>query len=83
MTDESFDEWVASLPQVCQDMARSHPPDQKYKLTHTGQIGYIHAYSVNGTVTVTFPHEWNPWMEGGREVFGIKLTDLEPFPEES
>lgn len=82
MTDESFDEWVAKLPQVCQDMARSHPPDQKYRLADTGQIGYLHAYAEDGTVTVIFPVEWNPSQDGGREVFGIKPTDLEVFSDE-
>ena len=84
MSDESFEEWLADRPQVIQDMARSYPPDQRYALTHEHglqQIGYIYSYAEDGTVTVIFPIEWNPWQEGGRRVFGIKPTDLEVFPD--
>lgn len=78
----SFDEWLASRPQVIQDLAREYPPDQKYRLISTGQIGYLYSYDENGTMTINFPRAWNPQQfEGDRQVFGIPPADLERFLE--
>ena len=80
MSKESFDEWLASRPQVIRDLASTYPPDKRYVLIHPHglrQTGFLHSYSENGTITVNFPQEWNPWqLDGDRQVFGLDPTDL-------
>ena len=76
--EDSFEEWLEGRPQIIRAMAASHPPDKKYRLTTTGQIGFLHSYSEDGTVTLNFPEEWNPQqLDGGRRVFGLNPADLE------
>jgi len=83
MSDDSFEQWLEGRPQIIRDMGASHPPDKRYALMHEHglrQIGFIHSYSEDGTVTVDFPEEWDPWqLDGGRRVFGLNPADLEPL----
>ena len=79
--DQNWDAWLASRPQVIRDLAEAYPPNIRYRLRSTNQIGVLYSYSDDGTVTMDFPQEWNP-LQPDIQVFGLDPADLEPLPRE-
>lgn len=71
-----IDDWLADRPKLIQDMAAQCPPVFLYKLTSTGSYASIISYSEDRTVTVQITREFN-YTIFERQVFGIKLEDLE------
>ncbi len=80
-----WDDWVASRPQVIQDLVAKHNLrlDRLYRLKTTGQRVTLYSLSEDGTVTVNVQEKFNrdkmlPF--GGmmdKSVFGIDPDDLE------
>ena len=79
-TDEQravWAEWLASRPQVIQDMAAKFPPDELYRLGSSGHRVTLYSYSEDGTMTVNVTGDFN-FVAFDRRVFGITPDDLEP-----
>lgn len=73
-----FEKWVATRPDLIQQMVRQFPPDRLYRMRSTGHRVLIHAYSESGTVTVLVLYRWNRVLAFERQVFGIDpIADLE------
>lgn len=86
-TDEQqngWGEWVASQPEIIQDLCRRFPPCNLYRLRYTNQKVTIVSYCEDGTLIVNVSGEYNAIMFD-QEVFGIKPDDLEEcdLPETS
>lgn len=81
---QEFDAWVAERPAIIQDMIKSHPPNRLYCLKPSGHRVLISAYIEDKTVTVLILKLYN-LVVFEREVFGVKLDDLEEcdFPPPS
>lgn len=83
--------WFQSRPPIIQEAIRRYPGHRTYVMPKTNQIVQLHSYSEpeqeGGEVTVTVdvlgrtdcPDETWPLIQ--RRVFGIPLSDLEPYTE--
>ena len=76
MKEQKFDKWVATLPQICQDVAKRIRPDTLYRLGETGQRVYPLSYAEDGTITVAVDSRFNFITSFERQVFGINPDDL-------
>jgi hypothetical protein len=74
--EEEFRAWVASRPQVVQEMIARCPPDRLYRMRDSGHRAIIYSYGEDGTVTVEVTGEFNR-VVFGRRVFGVSLGNLE------
>lgn len=88
-TDAEFveaTEWYNGRPAVIQKMVRERPPGGCYLLSTTGQKARIVSYSEDRTVRIVawLPELGDVWAENetAREVFGVKIDDLEPWKGE-
>ena len=70
-----WNKWVATRPQIIQDLCNRLPPDRLYKMTSTGHRVFLYSYQENGTVTVVVSGEFNAIIFP-RRVFGVKPDDL-------
>jgi hypothetical protein len=75
LDNEAWDEWVASRPQVVQELCKRLPPDRLYRMEPSGNRVTIYSYSEDGTVTVVISGEYNAVIFD-RRVFGISPDDL-------
>lgn len=79
MSEPTLEEWLADRPQIIKDLARSHPPDGKYRLANSTDDDFycVYSYSENGTMTMSRYTRLGPgsvmpmW-----NVFGMKPEDL-------
>lgn len=75
-TDEqqkSWDDWVATRPEIIQRMARKHPPDRLYQMGKNRVT--LHSYNEDGTVCVNVTGQYNR-VVFSRQVFDVKPDDL-------
>jgi len=91
----AWDEWVATRPELVQEMCRRLPPNRLYRMKgkddedkgsgFTGHRVTLLSYSEDGTVSVAVGDKYNSVMFC-RNVFGVDPDDLEecplPGPEE-
>ena len=86
---ESFDldeikrsDWYKERPKVIQEMICKIPPSAVI-LKKTKQIGEVHSYNEDGTISVVIHPEDNPFVkcpcDEPYEVFGIPVDDLIPL----
>ena len=75
MDESAWNEWVATRPEIVQDLCRRFPPDRLYRLKSSGHLVTIHSYSEDGTMTVNVSREFNAVIMD-RQVFGISSNDL-------
>ena len=73
---KAWNEWVASRPEIVQDLCRRFPPYNLYRLKSSGHRVTLYSYSEDGTLTVNVSGEYNAVMFD-RQVFGIKPDGLE------
>lgn len=52
MSEQEWQEWLASRPPIVQELAVKLPPDKLYRIKATGQRCRIYSYFENGTVRV-------------------------------
>lgn len=76
--------WLSTRPAVIQDMVRKYPPDKRYRNTETGQLGYILAYSEDGTVRMVFDGHTDEFINKVNqliqvEVFGVCTDDIQEY----
>lgn len=72
---ELLEEWLVDRPQVIKDLARTHPPDGRYRLSSGADddLYLIYSYSEDGTITaVRHIEQMFPMWK----VFGMKPEDL-------
>lgn len=74
--EKEWDEWVASRPQIIQDLCKKIPSYKLYLLKNSGHRVTIYSYSEDGTMTVNVTGKYNKVIID-RQVFGIKPDDLE------
>lgn len=83
--DKEWHDWVATRPQVIQDMATKLPHNLLYRIKSTGQRVCIVSYNEGGTVRVVVSGKYN-LVPFETSVFGIYPEDLEecelPLPGE-
>lgn len=73
---QEWADWVATRPEIVQDMCKKFPPNRLYRLSPNGNRVTIYSYSEDGTMTVSVTGEFNR-VVFSRNVFGIKPEDLE------
>ena len=81
----AWNEWVATRPQVVQELCHRLPPDRLYRMKSSGHRVTLYSYREDGTVTVVVSGKFN-LVVFERLVFWISPDDLEecdlPGPDE-
>lgn len=81
--DKAVEEWLAGRPQVIQDLARSHPPDDIYRLSSStdDDVYMVHSYFEDGTIkAIRYTQSPDGQLIPMWAVFGMRPEDLVPVP---
>ena len=73
---KTWDDWVATRPEIVQELCGRFPPYNLYLLKNSGHRVTIYSYLENNTMTVNVSNDYNN-VAFERRVFGIKPNNLE------